>query len=68
MSFGQEIMQGKRDGIQTAVRTLFVQFDGGSEFLEVLEVLESCASSCLMIRKCTKQMLKCSKAEMRVML
>ena len=67
MSLGQEIMQGKRDGIQTAVRTLFVQFDGGSEFLEVLEVLESCSSLVRMIRRCTKQMLKCSNAERKVM-
>ena len=54
MSFGQENMQGMRVGIQTAVRILFEQFEGGSEFVEVLEVLESCASLVRMIRRCTK--------------
>ena len=66
MSFGQENMQGMRVGIQTAVRILFEQFEGGSEFVEVLEVLESCASLVRMIRRCTKQLLKCSNAEMIV--
>ena len=42
MSFGQEIMQGMRVGTRTAVRTLFEQFEGGSEFVEVLEVLGLC--------------------------
>ena len=37
-------MKGMRVGTQTAVRTLFEQFEGGSEFVEVLEVLESCDS------------------------
>ena len=61
-------MKGMKVGTQTAVRTLFEQFDGGSEFVEVLEVLESCSSLCFMVRKCIKQMLKCSNVELRVML
>ena len=68
MSFGQEIMQGMRVGTQTAVRTLFEQFEGGSEFVEVLEVLESCASLVRMIRKCLQYLLKVSNAEMKVVL
>ena len=66
--FGQECLKGLRVGTQSAEVALFEQFDGGSEFVVVLEVLESCSSLCLMIRKCTKQLLKCSNAEMKVML
>ena len=38
-------MKGMRDGTQTAASPVFVQFNGDFEFVEVLEVLESCASS-----------------------
>ena len=66
--FGQECLKGLRVGTQSAEVALFEQFDGGSEFVEVLEVLESCSSLCFMVRKCIKQMLKCSNVELRVML
>ena len=52
MSFGQEIMQGMRVGTQTAVRTLFEQFEGGSEFVKVLEAKGSCSSLCFMFGIC----------------
>ena len=67
MSFGQEIMQGMRDGVQSAGLALFLQFESDSGNGSVWEVLESCSSLVRMIRRCTKQMLKCSNAERKVM-
>ena len=61
-------MKGMRVGTQSAEVTLFWQFDGDFEFVEVLEVLGSCFSLVRMIRKCIQYLLKCSNAEMRVML
>ena len=45
ISFGQEIMQGMRDGVQSAGPALFLQFESDYGNGEVLEVLGSCVSS-----------------------
>ena len=42
--FGQECLKGLRVGTQSAEVALFLQFDGGSEFVKVLEVKGSCFS------------------------
>ena len=67
MNFEQESMKGMRVGTQTAVRALFWQFDGDFGFVEVLEVLESCASLCLMFRICLITLLRLACAEMKVL-
>ena len=66
MSFGQEIMQGMRVGTQTAVRTLFEQFDGGSEFVKVLEVKGSCFSLGSMFGMCLISFSKALFSDMEV--
>ena len=68
MSFGQEIMQGMRVGTQTAVRTLFLQFESDSGNGSVWDLVCSCSSLGWMIRRCIQCLLKCSNAEMIVVL
>ena len=58
-SFGQEIMQGMRDGVQSAGLALFMQFESDFGNGEVLVVLGSCFSLCLMFRMCLVSLSKC---------
>ena len=68
MSFGQEIMQGMRVGTQTAVRTLFLQFESDSGNGSVWDLACLCSSLVRMIRRCIQCLLKCSNVEMIVIL
>ena len=53
-------------GTQSAAGPLFWQFEGDSVFERVLEMVGSCSSSGLMIRKCLTSLLKLVLAEMIV--
>ena len=68
MSFGQEIMKGMRDGIQSADPALFLQFESDSGNGSVWDLVCSCSSLGLMIRRCIKYLLKGSNVEMKVVL
>ena len=68
MSFGQEIRQGMRDGVQSAGLALFLQFESDFGNGEVLVVLGSCFSLVRMIRMYVQYLLKSSNAEMIVVL
>ena len=68
MSFGQENMQGMRDGVQTAGLALFLQFESDSGNGEVLMVLGSCFSLVRMFGMCLQYLLKVTNAEMKVLL
>ena len=66
MSFGQEIMQGMRDGVQSAGLALFMQFESDSGNGSVWEAKGSCSSLGWMIRRCLQCFLLCSNAEIKV--
>ena len=67
-SFGQEIMQGMRDGVQSAGLALFLQFEGDSGIGSVWDLVCSCSSLVRMIRRCLQCLLKVTNAEMKVLL
>ena len=67
MSFGQENMQGMRDGVQSAGLALFMQFESDSGNGSVWEAKGSCFSLVRMIRKCLQYLLKVTNAEMKVL-
>ena len=50
--FGQESLREMEDDTQTAEVTLFLQFDGGSEFLKVLEGKGLCFCLRSMFERC----------------
>ena len=68
MRFGQEIMKGMRDGIQSADPALFLQFESDSGNGSVWDLVCSCSSLCLMIRKCIQYLLRLACAQIKVML
>ena len=68
ISFGQEIMQGMRDGVQSAGLALFMQFESDSGNGRVWEVLETCSSLVRMFGMCLQYLLKAPNAEREVVL
>ena len=66
--FGQECTMEMNGGIQSADPALFLQFESDSGNGSVWDLVCSCSSLGLMIRRCTKYLLKCSNAEIKVML
>ena len=59
-------MTGMRVGTQSAKVTLFLQFDGGSEFVKVLEVKGSCFSLGSMFGMCLISFSKAWLTDMEV--
>ena len=59
-------MKGLSYGTQSAAGPVFVQFNGDSEFVKVLEVIGSCLRSGWRFRMCLTSLLKLGLQEMRV--
>ena len=68
MSFGQEIMQGMRDGVQSAGLALFMQFESDSGNGSVWEAKGSFSSLGWMVRRCLQCLLLYPNAEREVVL
>ena len=66
MSFEQESMKGMSCGIQSADPALFLQFESDSGNGSVWDLVCSCSSLGLMIRRCIKYLLRLACAEMKV--
>ena len=68
MNFEQEGMKGMSCGIQSADPALFLQFESDSGNGSVWDLVCSCSSLGLMIRRCIKYLLRLLFAQIKVML